>query len=44
MVMVKDLTELAVDDLWREIKGQQDWGGGVRAMLAELEGHSTAMV
>jgi putative transposase len=30
MVMVKDLTELTLKDLWKEVKGGDDWWGGVR--------------
>lgn len=30
MVMVKDLTELTLKDLWREVKGEEDWWGGVK--------------
>jgi putative transposase len=30
MVLVKDLTELTVRDLWREVKGETDWWGGVK--------------
>jgi len=25
MVMVKDLTQLTLDDLWKEIRGEEDW-------------------
>jgi hypothetical protein len=30
MVMVKDLTELTLKDLWKEVKGERDWWGGVK--------------
>jgi len=25
MVMVKDLTQLTLDDLWEEVKDEEDW-------------------
>ena len=28
MVMVKDLTELTLRDLWKEVKDEVDWWGG----------------
>ena len=31
MVQVKDLTELTVGDLWREVKDEADWWGEVKA-------------
>ena len=30
MVLVKDLTELTVKDLWKEVKEEKDWWGGVK--------------
>lgn len=30
MVMVKDLTQLTLKDLWREFKEEDDWWGGVK--------------
>ena len=30
MVEVKDLTELTIRDLWREVKGEEDWWGKIR--------------
>jgi putative transposase len=30
MVMVKDLTELTLKDLWKEVKAEGDWWGGVK--------------
>lgn len=30
MVQVKDLTELNLQDLWREVKGEEDWWGDVK--------------
>ena len=30
MVMVKDLTEIKLKDLWKEVKGEEDWWGGVK--------------
>jgi putative transposase len=30
MVMVKDLTELTLKDLWQEFKEEEDWWGGVK--------------
>ncbi len=30
MAMVKDLTELTIRDLWKEVKEEEDWWGGVR--------------
>ena len=29
MVMVKDLTELTLRDLWREVKDEEDWWGEI---------------
>jgi len=25
MVMVKDLTQLTLDDLWKEVRDEEDW-------------------
>ena len=30
MVMVKDMTELTLKDLWKEVKEERDWWGGVK--------------
>jgi len=30
MVTVKDLTQLTLKDLWREVKGEEDWWGDVK--------------
>jgi putative transposase len=30
MVNIKDLTQLTVKDLWREVKGEEDWWGDVK--------------
>ena len=30
MVQVKDLTELKLADLWREVKGEEDWWGDLK--------------
>jgi len=43
MVQVKDLTELSLRDLWREVKGEEDWWGDlkketVRVVRRLLEG------
>ena len=27
MVMVKDLTQLTIKDLWKEVKDEEDWWG-----------------
>jgi hypothetical protein len=27
--MVKDLTQLTVKDLWKEVKGEEDWWGDI---------------
>jgi hypothetical protein len=29
MVMVKDLTQLTVKDLWKEVKDEEDWWGDI---------------
>ena len=29
MVMVKDLTQLTVKDLWQEVKDEEDWWGDI---------------
>ncbi len=48
MVQVKDLTEFTVRDLWREVKGEDDWRGdleqetlGVVKRLLEWSATST---
>jgi hypothetical protein len=30
MVQVKDLTEVRVRDLWREVKDEEDWWGDLK--------------
>jgi len=30
MVQVKNLTELKLSDLWREVKGDEDWWGDLK--------------
>ena len=30
MVMVKDMTELTLKDLWKEVKEERDWWGGIK--------------
>jgi hypothetical protein len=29
MVMVKDLTQLTLKDLWKEVKTEEDWWGDI---------------
>ena len=36
MVQVKDLTQLKVPDLWKEVKGEDDWWGDVKADTVRL--------
>jgi putative transposase len=36
MVMVKDLTELTVKDLWKEVKGEEDWWDDIKAPTLRL--------
>jgi len=36
MVQVKDLTELTVEDLWQEVKGENDWWGDLKAETRNL--------
>ena len=36
MVMVKDLTQLTVKDLWKEVKDEDDWWGDLKADTARL--------
>jgi transposase-like protein len=36
MAEVKDLTELAVRDLWREVKGEEEWWGDIKAPTLQL--------
>ena len=36
MVMVKDLTELTLKDLWKEVKTGSDWWGGVKREVLML--------
>jgi transposase-like protein len=36
MVQVRDLTELKVRDLWREVKGEDEWWGDVKGETARL--------
>lgn len=36
MVVVKDLTKLTVKDLWREVKGEEDWWGELKAEVVML--------
>ena len=33
MVEVKDLTEVTLEDLWKEVKEQDGWYGGTRSVL-----------
>ena len=37
MVMVKDLTQLTLRDLWKEVKDEEDWWG-------EINEHTLHMV
>ena len=36
MVMVKDLTELTLKDLWKEVKEEEDWWGDLRENTVQL--------
>ena len=36
MVMVKDLTQLTLKDLWKEVKGEDDWWGDVKSHALRL--------
>jgi putative transposase len=36
MVMVKDLTELTLKDLWKEVKDEEDWWGDLKEDTARL--------
>jgi putative transposase len=36
MVMVKDLTELTVKDLWKEVKDEDEWWGDLKTETAQL--------
>lgn len=36
MVMVKDLTELTLDDYWKEVKGEDDWWGDLKGQTQRL--------
>jgi putative transposase len=36
MVMVKDLTQLTVKDLWQEVKDEEDWWGDLKADTLRL--------
>ncbi len=36
MVMVKDLTQLTVKDLWKEVKDEEDWWGDLKADTLRL--------
>lgn len=36
MVMVKDLTQLTVKDLWQEVKGEEDWWGDLKEDTMQL--------
>jgi transposase-like protein len=36
MVQVRDLTELTVKDLWREVKEEEDWWGDLKVETAKL--------
>jgi putative transposase len=36
MVMVKDLTQLTVKDLWKEVKDEDDWWGDLKADTVRL--------
>jgi putative transposase len=36
MVQVKDLTELTLDDYWREVKWEDDWWGDLKAQTQRL--------
>ena len=36
MVQVRDLTELTVNDLWREVKEENDWWGDLKGQTQRL--------
>jgi putative transposase len=36
MVAVKDLTELTVEDYWKEVKGEDEWWGDLKAQTQRL--------
>jgi hypothetical protein len=36
MVMVKDLTELTLKDLWREVKDEEDWWGEISERTLDM--------
>lgn len=36
MAQAKDLTELTVADLWREVKGEEDWWGDLKAEVLRV--------
>ncbi len=36
MVMVKDLTELKLADLWREVKSEEEWWGEISEQVLEM--------
>ena len=36
MVMVKDLTELTLKDLWREVKDEEDWWGEINQRVLDM--------
>jgi putative transposase len=36
MVMVKDMTELTIKDLWKEVKDEEDWWGELKEETQRL--------
>jgi len=36
MVMVKDLTQLTLKDLWREVKDEEDWWGDINERVLDM--------
>jgi putative transposase len=36
MVMVKDLTQLTLDDLWKEVKNEEDWWRDINERVLEM--------
>jgi transposase-like protein len=36
MVMIKDMTQLTLKDLWQEVKGEDDWWGDVKEETKQL--------
>ncbi len=36
MVMVKDLTEITLKDLWQEVKDEDDWWGDLKGQTLRL--------